>query len=114
MLSRTADVAILAEEIEVLMAPSHIARCLSLTFSAACVKQLSAFERLPFKFEGEKVSVPSVPLRCLSDGTVGRASPFKRQAAIRVALKLAWSFVAQSVEYRCGYTPSFAPRPRPI
>src|SRR6266511_1099525 len=40
--------------------------------------------------------------------------PPKRHAALRVALKLAWGFVAQSVEYRCGYTPSFAPRPRPI
>src|SRR6058998_3635320 len=38
----------------------------------------------------------------------------KRHAALRVALKLAWGFVAQSVEYRCGYTPSLAPRPRPI
>src|SRR6266581_6896480 len=40
--------------------------------------------------------------------------PPKRHAALRVALKLAWGFVAQSVEYRRGYTPSFAPRPRPI
>src|SRR5438046_7954671 len=40
--------------------------------------------------------------------------PPKRHAALRVALKLAWGFVAQSVEYRWGYTPSFAPRPRPI
>src|SRR5216684_351046 len=40
--------------------------------------------------------------------------PPKRQAALRVALKLAWGFVAQSVEYRCGYTPFLAPRPRPI
>src|SRR6266700_4256592 len=40
--------------------------------------------------------------------------PPKRHAALRVALKLAWGFVAQSVEYRLGYTPSFAPRPRPI
>src|SRR5438093_473236 len=40
--------------------------------------------------------------------------PPKRHAALRVALKLAWDFVAQSVEYRWGYTPSFAPRPRPI
>src|SRR6266700_1598551 len=40
--------------------------------------------------------------------------PPKRQATLRVALKLAWGFVAQSVEYRWGYTPSFAPRPRPI
>src|SRR6185369_17913130 len=30
----------------------------------------------------------------------------KRTAARRVALKLAWGFVARSVEYRCGYTPS--------
>src|SRR2546426_11226075 len=36
--------------------------------------------------------------------------PPKRHAALRVALKLAWGFVAQSVEYRWGYTPSFAPR----
>src|SRR5439155_8102218 len=40
--------------------------------------------------------------------------PHKRHAALRVALKLAWGFVAQSVEYRWGYTPSLAPRPRPI
>src|SRR6059036_2762929 len=40
--------------------------------------------------------------------------PPKRHAALRVALKLAWGFVAQSVEYRRGYTPSLAPRPRPI
>ena len=40
--------------------------------------------------------------------------PPKRHAALRVALKLAWGFVAQSVEYRWGYTPSFTPRPRPI
>src|SRR3989441_11249054 len=40
--------------------------------------------------------------------------PPKRQAALRLALKLAWGFVAQSVEYRCGYTHSLAPRPRPI
>src|SRR6185503_13259125 len=40
--------------------------------------------------------------------------PPKRHAALRVALKLAWGFVAQSVEYRWGYTPSLAPRPRPI
>src|SRR5207253_5729172 len=40
--------------------------------------------------------------------------PPKRHAALRVALKWAWGFVAQSVEYRCGYTPSLAPRPRPI
>src|SRR5213593_3501756 len=40
--------------------------------------------------------------------------PPKRHAALRVALKLAWGFVAQSVEYHCGYTPSLAPRPRPI
>ena len=40
--------------------------------------------------------------------------PPKRHAALRVALKLAWGFVAQSVEYHCGYTPSFARRPRPI
>src|SRR2546426_10806747 len=40
--------------------------------------------------------------------------PPKRQAALRVALKLAWGFVAPSVEYRWGYTPSLAPRPRPI
>src|SRR5207249_1492271 len=40
--------------------------------------------------------------------------PPKRHAALRVALKLAWGFVAQSVEYRRGYTSSFAPRPRPI
>src|SRR6266487_292062 len=40
--------------------------------------------------------------------------PPKRHAALRVALKLAWGFVARSVEYRWGYTPSFAPRPRPI
>jgi len=38
----------------------------------------------------------------------------KRTAARRVALKLAWGFVAQSVEYRRGYTPSLAPRPRLI
>jgi len=40
--------------------------------------------------------------------------PPKRRAALRVALKLAWGFVAQSVEYRWGYTPSLAPRPRPF
>src|SRR5712691_9587600 len=40
--------------------------------------------------------------------------PPKRHAALRVALKLAWGFVAHSVEYHCGYTPSLAPRPRPI
>jgi hypothetical protein len=40
--------------------------------------------------------------------------PPKRHAALWVAHKLAWGFVAQSVEDRCGYTPSFAPRPRPI
>src|SRR6266700_5599740 len=40
--------------------------------------------------------------------------PPKRHAALRVALKLAWGFVAQSVEYRWGYTPSLAPRPRPF
>src|SRR2546428_13125775 len=40
--------------------------------------------------------------------------PPKRHAALWVALKLAWGFVAQSVEYRWGYTPSLAPRPRPI
>ena len=40
--------------------------------------------------------------------------PPKRHAARRVALKLAWSCVAQSVEYRCGYTPFFAPCSRPI
>jgi len=40
--------------------------------------------------------------------------PPKGHAALRVALKLAWGFVAQSVEYRWGYTPSLAPRPRPI
>jgi hypothetical protein len=40
--------------------------------------------------------------------------PPKRHAALRVALKLAWGFVGQSVEYRWGYTPSLAPRPRPI
>src|SRR5216117_1265542 len=40
--------------------------------------------------------------------------PPKRHAALRVALKLAWGFVAQSVEYCWGYTPSLAPRPRPI
>src|SRR2546428_2892289 len=40
--------------------------------------------------------------------------PPKRHAALRVALKLAWGFVARSVEYHCGYTPSLAPRPRPI
>src|SRR6266702_8167807 len=40
--------------------------------------------------------------------------PPKRHAALRVALKFAWGFVAHSVEYRWGYTPSFAPRPRPI
>ena len=39
--------------------------------------------------------------------------PPKRHAALRVALKLAWGFVAPSVEYRWGYTPSLAPRPRP-
>ena len=40
--------------------------------------------------------------------------PPKRHAALWVALKLAWGFVAQSVEDRWGYTPSLAPRPRPI
>src|SRR3989454_12217161 len=32
--------------------------------------------------------------------------PPKRHAALRVALKLAWGFVAQSVEYRWGYLPA--------
>src|SRR2546422_9249809 len=40
--------------------------------------------------------------------------PPKRHAVLWVALKLAWGFVAPSVEYRRGYTPSLAPRPRPI
>src|SRR5436309_10940058 len=40
--------------------------------------------------------------------------PPKRHAALWVALKLTWGFVAQSVEYRWGYTPSFASRPRSI
>src|SRR6266699_3074299 len=40
--------------------------------------------------------------------------PPKRHAALRVALKWAWGVVAQSVEYRWGYTPSLAPRPKPI
>ena len=31
--------------------------------------------------------------------------PPKRHAALRVALKWAWGFVAPSVEYRCGYLP---------
>src|SRR6266542_7133453 len=34
----------------------------------------------------------------------------KRTAARRVAPNLACGFVAPSVEYRCGYTPSLAPR----
>src|SRR5438094_8129089 len=37
----------------------------------------------------------------------------KRTAARRVAPNLACAFVAPSVEYRCGYTPSLAPRHRP-
>src|SRR5204862_181226 len=37
----------------------------------------------------------------------------KRHAARRVAPELACGFVARSVEYRCGYTPSLAPRHRP-
>src|SRR5437867_13154262 len=40
--------------------------------------------------------------------------PPKSQSALRVALKLASGFVAQSAEYRCGYTPSLAPRPSRI
>src|SRR3989441_12590438 len=39
--------------------------------------------------------------------------PSKRHAARRVAPNLACGFVARSVEYRCGYTPSLAPRHRP-
>src|SRR5207245_7835682 len=39
--------------------------------------------------------------------------PPKRQAALWVALKLAWGVFAPSVEYRRGYTSSLAPRPRP-
>src|SRR6266545_5432105 len=33
--------------------------------------------------------------------------PLKRHAALRVALKLAWGFVAQSAEYRWGYTSAY-------
>src|ERR671930_2422090 len=40
--------------------------------------------------------------------------PPKRHAALWVALKLAWGVVARSVEYRWGYTPSLAPRSKPI
>jgi len=36
--------------------------------------------------------------------------PAKRHAALRVAPNLTRGFVARSVEYRCGYTPSLAPR----
>src|SRR5436309_7813333 len=39
--------------------------------------------------------------------------PSKRHAALRVAPNLARGFVARSVEYRCGYTPSLAPRHGP-
>jgi hypothetical protein len=39
--------------------------------------------------------------------------PSKRHAARRVAPNLACGFVARSVEYRCGYTPSLTPRHRP-
>jgi len=38
--------------------------------------------------------------------------PPKRQAALRVALKLAWGFVAQSVEYRWRYTPLLRASPQ--
>src|SRR5256884_9917204 len=40
--------------------------------------------------------------------------PPKRHSALRGALKLASGLVAPSFEHRCGYTPSLAPRPRPI
>src|SRR5437867_6726278 len=36
--------------------------------------------------------------------------PAKRHAALRVAPNLTRGFVARSVEYRCGYTLSLAPR----
>src|SRR5436189_5721025 len=39
--------------------------------------------------------------------------PAKRHAALWVAPNLARGFVAQSVDYRCGYTPSLAPRHGP-
>src|SRR5437667_9522543 len=39
--------------------------------------------------------------------------PPKRHAALRVAPNLARRFVARSAEYRCGYTPSLAPRHGP-
>ena len=36
----------------------------------------------------------------------------KSAATLRAEAVLPWGFVAQSVEYRPGYTPSLAPRPR--
>src|SRR5437763_14677466 len=39
--------------------------------------------------------------------------PLKRHAALWVAPNLARGFVARSVEYRFGYTPSLAPRHGP-
>jgi len=39
--------------------------------------------------------------------------PAKRHAALWVAPNLARGFVARSVGYRCGYTPSLAPRHGP-
>src|SRR5438132_14262197 len=39
--------------------------------------------------------------------------PAKRHAALWVAPNLARGFVARLVEYRCGYTPSLAPRRGP-
>ena len=41
------------------------------------------------------------------------APPAKRHAALWVAPNLARGFVARSVGYRCGYTPSLAPRHGP-
>jgi len=36
----------------------------------------------------------------------------KSAATLRAGASLPWGFVARSVEYRCGYTPSRAPRPK--
>src|SRR5438132_1416454 len=62
---------------------------------------------------GASARAPEHIPKCICEERATTPPP-KRHAALRVALKWAWGFVAQSVEYRCVYTPSLAPRPRPI